>query len=291
MIYFLMIISTINLSGIANSKSSNWKLGGYQKGFEIHLSTGVILKQHAELPPNLPIGYLVRIKTSAFGALLIKDQNGNLDKIWLGPRTEVSTLGQENPNSIHLAGGQIRARGNFAIRTLIGECQLTSEQDVVIDWKESDLELRLLVLGGEIHIPCFDFDKPLTLKKGESAVFYADKSAGAPVFDVLPSGRKMPRGIISQSPEAIKAFSFNWEALQKEIEMQATPPPPKKKKVIIRNCREPSADTGQCAIKKSEKGVCTLYRCSAQGTWEYGIDLRLGHTCDSDGRIASCGIN
>jgi hypothetical protein len=268
--------------------SSEWKLGGYQKGMEIRLSSGALLKQHHELPLNLSIGYLSRVTTSESGAVIFRQGYEIEDKIWLAPGTEISTLTQDMANILVLAHGRLRIRANVTIRTLLGDCSFTPKQDVVLDWKPTELEFGILVLEGQIQMPCFDFDKPISLKQGEAALFLADRSGGAPVFDLLPSGRKMPRGLISQKPEVLKGLEFDWVSLQKALEKQATPPPPPKKKVMVRTCSKPSADFGKCMIKKVADKGCILYRCSAQGTWEYGIELGQGYNCDEKGKIVDC---
>lgn len=289
MFQLLLIVLALNHNIKAFSKTGDWLLGGYQKGLEIRLNSGVVLKQYQELSLNMPIGYLSRVTTNEMGALLVRSPSEVTDKIWLAPRTEISTLTQELSHIIQLNHGRLRVKANATIRILLGDCQLHQDQDIVMAWKPKESELRIHVLEGQIQMPCFDFDKPITLKKGEAAVFLADQSGGALVFDLLPSGVKMPRGVLNQiKREEISDLEFDWIGLEAAIKKQATPSPPLKKKAVVRTCSHPSADFGVCMIKKTALGRCTLYRCSAQGTWEYGIELAQGYQCTSKGQIADC---
>jgi len=290
MFKWLLFLLSLSLNRVALSKTGNWFLGGYQKGIEIRLSSGVLLKQHKELMLNMPIGYLSRVTTNEMGALLVRQDNGETQRIWLAPKTEIATLTQDLSHILQLSSGKLRVKANVTIRTVLGDCALNQGQDIVYDWRPRELELRLLVLDGQIQMPCFDFDKSITLKKGESATFIADKSGGVPVFDLLPSGVKMPRGILSQNAELFGDLDFDWGGLEAAIKKQATPSPPPKKKVVETTCSNPSADFGVCMIKKTAKDRCSLYRCSAQGTWEYGIELGLGYQCESKGKISDCNL-
>lgn len=282
-----MILVAILSAFLLTAQASDWKLGGYQKGFELKISSGKTLSKHHELPRHLDLGYLSEITTRELGALIVGGQD-NQDKVWVAPDTKVMTLTQNESGRVKLESGSLRVQANVTIQTEIGDCQFEASQDIVISWSPKALEIRLWVLEGQIKIPCFDFDKPLELSKGQAASFIADKVAGAPVFDLLPSGRKMPRGVVREDQEIVKELNFDWTGLEKAIKKQATPPPPPKKKVVVRLCNNPSADFGQCRRIKASSGLCSQSRCSAQGTWEYETELGLEVECTPQGQIVPC---
>jgi hypothetical protein len=285
-ISFIVFFSLIFFSSMVMALNSEWLLGAYEKGLEVRLVSGEILKSHQDLFLNRSLGYLSRVTTQGEGALLKRGESF----VWLGPRTEVSLSSQEEGDLLSLSSGLLRIKNTVRVRFLLGECGFKDSQDIIIGWDPKSFTLKIEVLSGEISLPCFDFDKPIVLKQGEAGVFIGDQASGSVVFDLLPSGRKMPRGRISQLPQDLERIFFKndfWFGLEQRLKKQAVPLLLKKKKEKTYLCTNPSANFGQCYIKKF-KGSCIRYRCSAQGTWEYPTDLGGERLCSDKSELISC---
>lgn len=276
--------------------SGQWLVGAYQKGFQILVTPPV-----KKIVLGQPVPWGAGVKTQEGAAQLTQGDTW----IWMAPHTEVKTFNQESSLEsgiqLELVKGSIRIKGPTKLIFLLGECVLDGSQDLVWSWDPQGLSLSVDVLKGEISLPCFDFDKQVKVTEGQTLTFTADKQQGEPVFDMLPSGRKMPRGLLGEPQKMPINQAKNWLKWEVELKRQSSPPPPPKKKVIKLLCSNPSGNLGQCAYvcegaKKGEKscnyqreGVkCVRYSCSAEGKWVYALEMPRDFDCPTPSRVGTC---
>lgn len=285
------VITFLGVGLMALSSFGQWQIEAYESGLQIN---GQSRPEGKKLDwKGFEFIANVQLVTQQGGAQL-RSADGT---IWVGPHSHLLWKAQDTV--FELKAGQVRSQAKVNIRFELGECQWVASNDIAMKWDPLQFTVNWKVLQGEWAAPCFDFESQIPLSEvSAGAQFISDKIKGEWAFDELASGKRMPRGVLKAlGSQESDPFNFNWQELEKTLQLKKKPAEHVRVKKEPKFCRSPEANPGQCVYRcqqpsgqffKYKKGAlcdeakgfrCQRSSCSVEGKWVDSFDLSREVPC------------